>query len=206
MNLPCVGQDRGSIRQQAGGLDVDGALGDLPLDPLEVRDGLAEGGPLLHVVGGVHERALGQADAPGGDDRAHGVQPEHGQAEAAHLADHVLGRDVDVGQEQLTGVDAAHAHLVVGAAHLDPVPGPLHDEGGDGVVGPAGRLARLGEDGVPVRLSHAGHPALGAVQHPAAVRSPIGHPRVRIPMTSLPAWGSDSPKAARRVPSQMPGR
>ena len=33
-----------------------------------------------------------------------------------------------------------------------------------------------------------------------------GTPRVRIPMTSLPAWGSDSPKAARRVPSQMPGR
>ncbi len=33
-----------------------------------------------------------------------------------------------------------------------------------------------------------------------------GTPRVRIPMTSLPAWGSDNPKPARRVPSQMPGR
>ncbi len=33
-----------------------------------------------------------------------------------------------------------------------------------------------------------------------------GTARVRIPMTSLPAWGSDSPKAARRVPSQIPGR
>ena len=33
-----------------------------------------------------------------------------------------------------------------------------------------------------------------------------GTPRVRIPITSLPAWGSDSPKAARSDPSQMPGR
>ena len=33
-----------------------------------------------------------------------------------------------------------------------------------------------------------------------------GTPRVRMPMTSLPACGSDRPKAARSVPSQMPGR
>ena len=33
-----------------------------------------------------------------------------------------------------------------------------------------------------------------------------GVARVRMPMTSLPAWGSDRPKAARRDPSAMPGR
>jgi len=33
-----------------------------------------------------------------------------------------------------------------------------------------------------------------------------GTPRVRMPITSLPAWGSDSPKAARAVPSLIPGR
>ena len=33
-----------------------------------------------------------------------------------------------------------------------------------------------------------------------------GTPLVRIPITSLPAWGSESPKAARSVPSQIPGR
>ena len=43
-----------------------------------------------------------------------------------------------------------------------------------------------------------------STQPPSAPSS--GTPRVRMPMTSLPAWGSDSPKAARSVPSQMPGR
>ena len=43
-----------------------------------------------------------------------------------------------------------------------------------------------------------------STQPPAAPGS--GTPLVRIPMTSLPAWGSDNPKPARRVPSQMPGR
>ena len=36
-------------------------------------------------------------------------------------------------------------------------------------------VAGLGEDGVPVGLPHAGHPALGAVEHPAAVRAAVGH-------------------------------
>ena len=36
-------------------------------------------------------------------------------------------------------------------------------------------LARLGEDGVPVRLAHPRHPALGAVEDPAARRSLVGH-------------------------------
>ncbi len=166
--LPASAQARGPVGQQTRRLDVDRALRDLPLDPLEVGDRLAERGALLDVLGGVHERALGQADAARGHDRAHGVEAEHGQAEAADLADDVLGRDVDVGQDQLAGVDAAHAHLVVGAAHVDAVPGALDDEGGDGVVRPARRVARLGEDGVPVRLLDARHPALGAVEDPAA--------------------------------------
>ena len=84
---------------------------------------LPKAGALLHVLGGVHERSLGQTDAPGGHDRAHGVEPEHGQPEPADLADHVLGRDVHVVEDELAGVHAAHAHLVVGAAHRDALPG-----------------------------------------------------------------------------------
>ncbi len=173
--LALVGQHGRSVGQQAGRLDVHGTLGDLPLNPLEVRDGLAEGGALLDVLGGVHERALGQPDAAGGHDRAHGVEPEHGQAEPAHLADDVLGRHVDVAEQQLASVDPLDAHFVVGPAHLDPVPRPLDDEGGDRVMGPAGRVRGLGEHGVPVRLAHSRHPALGAVEHPAAVGALVGH-------------------------------
>ena len=58
----------------------------------------------------------------------HGVEAEHGQAEPADLADHVLGRDVDAGQQQLAGVDAPHAHLVVGAPDRHAVPAALDDE------------------------------------------------------------------------------
>jgi hypothetical protein len=39
--------------------------------------------------------------------------------------------------------------------------------------------------------------------HPPA---PSGTARVRMPITSLPACGSDRPNAARWVPSAMPGR
>ena len=64
-------------------------------------------------------------------------------------------------------------------------------------------VGRLGEHRVPVGLRHARHPALGAVEHPAA-GEPSGTALVRMPMTSLPAWGSDRPKAARFEPSAMP--
>ncbi len=58
-----------------------------------------------------------------------------------------------------------------------PSQAALDDEGRDRVVGAAGGLGRLGEDGVPVGLTHAGHPALGAVEHPPARDSGalVGH-------------------------------
>jgi hypothetical protein len=56
---PLVGVGGRPVGEQAGGLDVDRELGDLPLDALEVGDGAGEGLPLLHVLGGVHEGPLG---------------------------------------------------------------------------------------------------------------------------------------------------
>ena len=56
----------------------------------------------------------------------------------------------------------------------DAVQRALDDERRDRVVGPAGRIGRLREDRVPVRLTDTRHPALGAGQHPAAVDSGSG--------------------------------
>ena len=49
----------------------------------------------------------------------HGVEPEHGEAEAADFADHVLGGHAHVGEHELAGVDAAHAHLPVDRTDRD---------------------------------------------------------------------------------------
>ena len=43
------------------------------------------------------------------------LKPEHREPEAADLADDVLGGHAHVVEDELAGVDAAHAHLVVGA-------------------------------------------------------------------------------------------
>ena len=59
---------------------------------------------LLDVLGGVHERTLGQPDAAGGHDRPHGVEPEHGQTEPTDLADHVFGGDMHLVENELAGV------------------------------------------------------------------------------------------------------
>ena len=78
---------------------------------------LAERGALLHVVDRVHQRAFGEADAARGDDRPHRVEPEHREPEAADLADDVARPGTRTSSRiELAGVDAAHAHLVVGAA------------------------------------------------------------------------------------------
>ena len=151
----------------------------------------------LHVLGGVHQRPLGQADPPGRDDRAHGVEAEHGQTEAADLADHVLGGHVDVVEEQLAGVDALHAHLAVGAPHRHARPSARSTM--KAVIESWARDAGspvLAKTRVPVGLAHTGHPALGAGEHPAALvpGAVSGAARVRMPATSLPACGLGEPE------------
>ena len=99
------------------------------------------------------------------DDRAHRVEPEHREPEPADLADHVGGGNAHVVQDELTGVDAAHTHLVVGATDRDPGPRTFDDEARDVVVLAGVGGTGLGEDAIPVGLHDARHPALGAVQH-----------------------------------------
>src|ERR1700733_3927068 len=63
-----VGQPRAAVRQESGRLDLGGALGDLPLDALELGNRLAERRAVLHVLGRVHEGPFGQTETAGRDD------------------------------------------------------------------------------------------------------------------------------------------
>ena len=77
-----------------------------------------------------------------------------------------VGGHAHVVEDELAGVDAAHAHLVVGAADRDAGPRALDDEARDVVVLAGVGGTGLGEHAVPVGLHDARHPALGAVEHP----------------------------------------
>ena len=157
---------------------------------------------LLHVLGGVHERALGQADAPGGHDRAHGVEAQHGQAEPAHLADDVLGRDAHVVEQQLAGVDAPHPHLVVGAAHRR-----RPSQARSTMKAVIESWARLVGSPVLAKTVYQSASRTPDIQHlvPLSTQSPVrpdpvsGTARVRMPTTSLPACGLGQPEAGPQV-------
>src|SRR2546429_310548 len=123
--LAAVRHPRGAVGEQPRGLDLGGELRDLPLDALEVGDRLPERLALLHVLDRVHQCALGEPDAPGGDDRPHRVEPEHGEPEPTDLADHVLRWYAHAVEDELPGVDALDPHLSIDVADIDAGPRTL---------------------------------------------------------------------------------
>ena len=141
---------------------------------MEVRDRGSECLALFHVLGRVHERTFCQPYSAGRHDRAHGVEPEHCEAEASHLADHVLSWDTDVLEDELAGVYSPDSHLSIEGADRDAFSGPVDDERRDRVVTAAFRVAGLGEHGVPVRLHDTRHPTFDSVQDPSAVGVRVG--------------------------------
>ncbi len=68
--------------EQAGGLDLRRHVGQLELDRLMLGDRLAECPALLGVLEGQLQRALGEADAAGGDVDAAELERVHHLAEA----------------------------------------------------------------------------------------------------------------------------
>src|SRR5262249_38357370 len=89
--LTPVGHPGGAVRQEPGRLDLGRHLGDLPLDAVDVGYRLSDRLALLDVLHRVHQRAFGEPDPACGHVRPHRVEAEHGEPEAADLADHVLG-------------------------------------------------------------------------------------------------------------------
>ena len=104
-------------------------------------------------------------------------EPEHREPEATDLADHVLGRDPHVVEQELAGVDALTPIL----SSVRPTETPGHARStmkhGDAVVRPRVDRPGLGEHAVPVGLHDARHPALGAGEDPvvAVAHGPGAH-------------------------------
>ena len=134
--------------------------------PWKSAIGPAEGLAALHVLRRVHERALGETDAARGHDRTHRVERLHGEREAA--ADHLAGTDAHVVEDDLCGVDALHAHLLVDAWAASRRGVGVDDEAPDVAVLAQRRVTDLREDDEPVGLHAPRDPALGSVENEAA--------------------------------------
>src|SRR4051794_5445641 len=107
---------RGLEREQAGGLDLGGHVGELELDRLVLRDRLAERRALLRVAQGEFERALADAHAARGDVHAADLERVHHLREAlvqAGLltAQHGRAVDLEAVEHQLGGLDALVTQL-----------------------------------------------------------------------------------------------
>ena len=78
----------GAVGEEGGGVDVEGHVGEVALDHLQVGEGGAEELAAGGAGEGLVEGAAGEAEGGGGDGRAEDVEDGHGDLEAvAGLAD-----------------------------------------------------------------------------------------------------------------------
>ena len=104
-----VGQRRDPAGHQPGRLEVGGEVGEAVLERLEGADRPAELLALLGVGEGVVEGALGDAEHRRGEDQALDVEAGHQLGPAlVDLAEHRLGRGLDVVEVERVGLAAAH--------------------------------------------------------------------------------------------------
>ena len=80
--LTAILHQRGVQHELAPRLDLGGHVGELELDRLVLRDGLAEGAALLRVTYGILEGGLRHTDGAGGDIDASDLQAAHGMLKA----------------------------------------------------------------------------------------------------------------------------
>ncbi|MCY1355806.1 hypothetical protein D9M69_422420 [compost metagenome] len=153
---------------QLGGADLRGHVGELEGDALVGADGLAEllavGGPLQRQV----QRALGLADAVGGDHHAAGGEPGVGHFPAlVDFAEDLGGRHAAVVEEDLVGVVALVADALGSTAHGHARGALVHQEGGHRVALLAVVLIGVGdgEDDGEVGMAGMADEVLAAVQH-----------------------------------------
>src|SRR5215217_7165860 len=177
--LPGVLHTRGLQREQPGGLDLRGHVGELELDRLVLSDRLSEGLALLRVTQGELERALGDAHSARGHVHAADLERVHHLGEALAetvllAAQDALGRADEVVVDELRGLHALVAHLLDLGRHRQPVVLVragflLGDEARHAAVRRIGPRIRLHQHEHETRAQPVRDPHLLTVQPPEAV-------------------------------------
>src|ERR687888_1594955 len=149
--------------EELRGLVAEHHRGDHVLDELVLPDRLAERLPLARVLDRALEAGADDAACSRSDREAALVEPVHRDLEALSLlADQVLGRELDVLEEELAGRAGPDAELVLRVRRREAGRALLDDEGGDALV-LRGRV-RLREDERVVGDRGVRDPVLLAVQ------------------------------------------
>ncbi len=156
---------RGAIRQQAGGVDFGGEVGEFPLDGLELADGFAELLALLGVPQRRFVRALGHAEPERGDRNSSAVEHAHGvDKSVAFLAEQVFHGDLAVLENHFRGIAGAQAEFVFLLPRTEALGSLLDHERRKSVR--VRRFIRHGDDDHHVGVMSVGDERLAAVQHP----------------------------------------
>ena len=177
--------------QEPGSLEFERHVGELEGDALELADLLAELDAVDRPLLGVIERALGAADAGGGDLQPRGAEPGIGDLEAlVHLAQDCRLRHAAIGEFENAVVVAAMRDIAVAVAHHEARMALVDEEGGDELLLAARRvfLARGGEQDDEVGDIGMADEMLGAVDD--EVIALLHGRRHFMPRTSEPAPGS----------------
>ena len=152
------------LDHQARGVQLDGGVGDPPLDGLAVREPNSESRAVVGVIGQHLDRAGGDADGGGAHLEPPRTQPKlHRLVALTHFAQQRVVRQVAVLEEDLVGEAAAdHRDFTLKDVSRRP---PFHDERGD--PRPPLALAHPSHHDGEVRSLGRADPNLPAVQHPA---------------------------------------
>jgi uncharacterized protein (TIGR02265 family) len=165
--LPRLLERGGPQRQEPGGVQLGGTVGEHPLDRLELRDGFVELPPVPGVADGGVEGRLCDAAGLAGDADAPAVEGHHGDLEApAGLAQQRVVGDEAALEGERDRVRRPEPHLVLRAPGLHPLGAPLHQEAGD-PAGPCPAGARPHDE--HPRVGPGGDPLLLAVEEVAPV-------------------------------------
>src|SRR4051812_3998012 len=176
--LPLVLHPRRLHDEQLRGLVAEHHLRDHVLHELVATDRLPERLALPRVLDGPLQTRTHDADAAGRDGEPPLVERVHRDLEPLSLlADQVLGRHLDVLEEELTGRTRPDPELVLRVARGEPLHALLEDEGADSLV-PRGRI-RLREDERVVRDGGVRDPVLLTVEDVRVAFTPRRRPHRR---------------------------